>query len=97
MRLFAIGIEAGQQLAEKLMMYAKPSQTCWCWRCRVVRPGRLCRGRGLQQRSMGFLVRNWESPDTRNWPWAPSATGWVRVLNEDVVTSCRFPSPSSTP
>ena len=88
-------IEAGQQLAEKLMMYANRPDVLVLALPRGGVPVGFAVAEVLHAPLDVFLVRNWESPDTRSWPWAPSPAVGVRVLNEDVVNFLQIPSPSS--
>ena len=64
--------DAGQQLAEKLMMYAnRPDVLVLA----LPRGGVLLGfavAEGCTRRSMSFWYVSWESPDTRNWLWVPS-------------------------
>ena len=62
----------GQQLAEKLMMYANRPDVLVLALPRGGVPVGFAVAEGLHAPLDVFLYVNWESPDTRNWLWAPS-------------------------
>ena len=83
--------DAGQQLAEKLMMYANRPDVLVLALPRGGVPAWLCRGRGLHAPLDVFLVRKLGVPGHEELAMGAIATGGVRVLNEDVVNFLQIP------
>ena len=87
-------IEAGQQLAEQLMMYANRPDVLVLALPRGVPVG-FAVAEVLHAPLDVFLVRKLGVPGHEELAMGAIASGGVRVLNEDVVNFLQIPSPSS--
>src|SRR5438093_4014381 len=84
-------IEAGQQLAEKLMMYANRPDVMVLALPRGGVPVGFAVAEGLHAALDVFLVRKLGVPGHEELAMGAIATGGVRVLNEDVVNFLQIP------